>query len=102
MWRDEQSPFAGKRFRFERPLNRPQALVRRRPRIMIGGSGGRKTLRLVAKYADACNLFPTPDVKHKLDVLKEHCEREKRNYDDIERHACSTSISGSAEKTSGR
>ena len=85
MWRDDQSSFAGKRFRFERPLNRPQTLSRPRPRIMIGGSGEQKTLRLVAKYADACNLFPTPDVQHKLDVLKEHCEREKRNYDDIEK-----------------
>ena len=50
---------------------------------MIGGGGEKKTLRMVAKYADACNLFATPDVGRKLDVLKEHCEREGRNYDDI-------------------
>jgi alkanesulfonate monooxygenase SsuD/methylene tetrahydromethanopterin reductase-like flavin-dependent oxidoreductase (luciferase family) len=50
---------------------------------MIGGSGERKTLRLVAKYAQACNLFPSPDLPHKLDVLREHCEREGRDYDDI-------------------
>ena len=85
MWRDDQSPFTGKRFTFERPLNRPQALGRPRPRIMIGGSGEKKTLRLVAKYADACNLFPTPDLPRKLDVLKAHCEREKRDYDSIEK-----------------
>jgi alkanesulfonate monooxygenase SsuD/methylene tetrahydromethanopterin reductase-like flavin-dependent oxidoreductase (luciferase family) len=52
---------------------------------MIGGMGEQKTLRLVARYADACNLFPTPELAHKLDVLKRHCEREKRNYDDIEK-----------------
>ena len=52
---------------------------------MIGGMGEQKTLRLVAKYADACNLFPTPQVGHKLDVLKRHCERYKRNYDEIEK-----------------
>ena len=85
MWRDDQRPFTGKRFTFERPLNRPQALTRPHPPIMIGGSGERKTLQLVAKYADACNLFPTPDAQHKLDVLKEHCEREKRDYDSIEK-----------------
>ena len=52
---------------------------------MIGGSGERKTLRLVAKYADACNIFGTPEAEHKLDVLREHCEAEQRSYDDIEK-----------------
>ena len=47
--------------------------------------GEQKTLRLVAKYANACNLFPTPEVQRKLDVLKKHCEREKRDYDEIEK-----------------
>ena len=85
MWSDDQSPFKGKRFMFERPLNRPQVLSRPRPRIMIGGMGEQKTLRLVAKYADACNLFPTPDLSRKLDVLRAHCDRLKRDYDSIEK-----------------
>jgi F420-dependent oxidoreductase-like protein len=85
MWAGDESPFKGKRFSFERPLNSPQSITRPRPRIMIGGSGEQKTLRLVAKYADACNIFATPDVQRKLDVLKRHCEREKRNYDEIEK-----------------
>ena len=63
----------------------PQALSKPHPPILIGGSGEKKTLRFVAKYADACNLFPTPDLQHKLDVLREHCERDGRDYDSIEK-----------------
>jgi len=85
MWSGDESRLEGKSFVFDRPLNSPQSLTRPHPPIMIGGMGEQKTLRLVAKYADACNLFPTPQVAHKLDVLKRHCEREKRNYDDIEK-----------------
>ncbi|MDQ2913017.1 MAG: LLM class F420-dependent oxidoreductase [Chloroflexota bacterium] len=85
MWKGDESRLEGERFVFERPLNSPQSLTRPHPPIMIGGMGEQKTLRLVAKYASACNLFPTPEVQHKLDVLKRHCEREKRNYDDIEK-----------------
>ena len=54
---------------------------------MIGGGGERKTLRLVARYAQACNLYPTAELGHKLDVLREHCAREGRNYDEIEKTA---------------
>jgi alkanesulfonate monooxygenase SsuD/methylene tetrahydromethanopterin reductase-like flavin-dependent oxidoreductase (luciferase family) len=50
---------------------------------MIGGSGERKTLRLVARYAQACNLFPNPELPHKIEVLREHCETEGRDYDEI-------------------
>jgi F420-dependent oxidoreductase-like protein len=85
MWKGDESGLEGKKFVFDRPLNSPQSLTRPHPPIMIGGMGEQKTLRLVAKYADACNLFPAPGVQHKLDVLKKHCEREKRNYDDIEK-----------------
>jgi alkanesulfonate monooxygenase SsuD/methylene tetrahydromethanopterin reductase-like flavin-dependent oxidoreductase (luciferase family) len=52
---------------------------------MIGGSGERKTLRLVARHADACNIFARPEAAHKLEVLREHCEREGRDYDEIEK-----------------
>ncbi len=86
MWEgDSTTPYHGKHYRLERPLNSPQSLSRPHPPIMIGGMGERKTLRLVARYADACNLFPTPEVGRKLDVLKAHCEAEGRNYDEIEK-----------------
>ncbi|HET9186513.1 MAG TPA: LLM class F420-dependent oxidoreductase, partial [Acidothermaceae bacterium] len=55
------------------------------PPILIGGGGEQKTLRLVAKYAQACNLFAGADLQHKLDVLRAHCEREGRDFDDIEK-----------------
>jgi F420-dependent oxidoreductase-like protein len=85
MWSEDDSAFAGTHANLQRTLNSPQALSRPHPPILIGGSGERKTLRLVARYAQACNLFPGPDLDHKLDVLKEHCEREGRNYEDIEK-----------------
>jgi F420-dependent oxidoreductase-like protein len=85
MWSDANEPFKGTHYRLERTLNSPRSLSRPRPRIMIGGGGERKTLRLVAKYADACNLFPGPQAARKLDVLRAHCEREGRDYDQIEK-----------------
>src|SRR5215472_3592821 len=83
MWRGDESPYRGAHYDLERPINSPQALTRPHPPIMIGGGGERKTLRLVARYADACNLFPTPDLAHKLDVLRAHCAAEGRDYDEI-------------------
>src|SRR6201997_2113178 len=83
MWRGDESPYHGKHYQLERPLNSPQSLSRPHPPIMIGGGGERKTLRLVARYADACNLFPTPDLPRKLDVLRAHCDAEGRDYDEI-------------------
>jgi F420-dependent oxidoreductase-like protein len=81
MFAGDETPFEGKHYQLERPLNSPAPL--RRPPIMVGGQGEKKTLRLVAKYADACNLFPTPELPHKLDVLRGHCENEGRDYDEI-------------------
>jgi F420-dependent oxidoreductase-like protein len=83
MWRGDDSPYTGRHYQLERPLNSPQALSKPHPPILIGGGGERKTLRLVAKYADACNLFPGPDLARKLDVLRDHCEAEGRDYDEI-------------------
>jgi F420-dependent oxidoreductase-like protein len=85
MWSDDDSAFAGEHYQLGRTLNSPQSLARPHPRILIGGSGERKTLRLVARYADACNLFPGPDLPHKLDVLRAHCDREGRDFDSIEK-----------------
>ena len=73
MCSDDDGPYRGKHYTLQRTLNSPQPLRRPHPPILIGGSGKRKTLRLVAKYAQACNLFAGPDVAGKLDVLREHC-----------------------------
>jgi F420-dependent oxidoreductase-like protein len=83
MWSGEQSPYEGTHYQLDRTLNSPQALTKPHPPIMIGGGGERKTLRFVARYAQACNLFPGPDLEHKLDVLREHCDAERRVYDEI-------------------
>ncbi len=85
MWGDDDGPYYGKYYRLERTLNFPQPLTRPHPPILIGGSGERKTLRFVARYAQACNLFPGPDLARKLDVLREHCAAQGRDYDDIEK-----------------
>jgi alkanesulfonate monooxygenase len=85
MWSEDDGPYEGRHYQLARTLNSPQSLRRPHPPILIGGSGEKKALRLVAKYAQACNLFGTPEVKHKLEVLRGHCEREGRNYNDIEK-----------------
>ncbi|HKD99297.1 MAG TPA: LLM class F420-dependent oxidoreductase [Micromonosporaceae bacterium] len=83
MWSGQDSPYEGNHYRLTRPLNSPQALTKPHPPILIGGGGEKKTLRMVAQYADACNLFATPDVGRKLDILKEHCDSVGRDYDEI-------------------
>jgi alkanesulfonate monooxygenase SsuD/methylene tetrahydromethanopterin reductase-like flavin-dependent oxidoreductase (luciferase family) len=76
----------GTHLRARRLLNSPQALSRPHPPILIGGGGERKTLRLVAQYADACNVFGGPDqLRHKFGVLREHCAIVGRDYDTIEK-----------------
>jgi F420-dependent oxidoreductase-like protein len=88
MWsgaRGDERPYAGKHYSLERPLNLPQSLSRPHPPILIGGDGEQKTLRLVARYADACSLRPTPEIPRKLAILRQHCEAEGRDYDAIEK-----------------
>jgi F420-dependent oxidoreductase-like protein len=85
MWDAADGPYHGAHYDLGRTLNSPQPLTKPHPPILIGGSGERKTLRLVARYAAGCNIFPGPDLEHKLAVLREHCEREGRSYDDIEK-----------------
>jgi F420-dependent oxidoreductase-like protein len=87
MWSDSEEGFEGKHYQPKRLLNVPAAISSPRPRLLIGGGGEQKTLRLVAKYADACNLFDGGDefVTHKLSVLRAHCDREGRDYDAIEK-----------------
>jgi F420-dependent oxidoreductase-like protein len=87
MWSDDNGPFNGKHYQLAETLCVPPPISRPRPPIMIGGGGERKTLRLVARYADMCNLFgsSTDDVARKLDVLREHCAAESRDYDSIEK-----------------
>ena len=88
MWqgeRGDERPYEGKHYRIERPLNLPQSLSRPHPPILIAGGGEHKTLPLVARYADACNLRPGPEIPQKLAILRQHCEAEGRDYDAIEK-----------------
>jgi len=85
MWSDDDGPFDGKHYQLAATLCRPQPVSSPRPRILIGGGGERKTLRLVAQYADACNFFgDPPEVTHKLEVLRGHCEAVGRDPSEIE------------------
>ncbi len=89
MWQGEhgsQAAFDGKHYQATRLLNSPQSLSKPHPRVIIGGSGERKTLRLVARYADACNPYGDPDqLTHKFAVLREHCDEIGRAFSEIER-----------------
>jgi F420-dependent oxidoreductase-like protein len=103
MWSGNAEPFHGKHLHLEQPFLNPTSVQRPHPPILIGGSGERKTLRLVARYADACNLFDVPEgveiagivggldgLRHKLDVLRSHCDDVGRPYDAIEKTITST------------
>lgn len=91
MWRGDQAPWQGTHYQLPRPLNSPNTLQHPHPPILIAGSGERKTLRLVARYGDMCNLFDlsgtgfADDLKHKLDILRSHCQEADRDYGAIEK-----------------
>ena len=87
MWAGDESPYAWRHYQLERPLNYPPALSRPHPPILVGGTGEKKTLRFVAKYADGCNIFEmgVDGIRQKLDVLQSHCDNEGRPYAEIEK-----------------
>lgn len=93
MWSDGVEPYEGEHFQLDEPICSPPPISQPYPPIMIGGMGEKKTLRLVAQYADACNLFLRVGydvLEHKLDVLKQHCEDVGRPYGEIERTTLGT------------
>jgi alkanesulfonate monooxygenase len=94
--------FQGKHFQLGEMLNRPPALSQPHPRILVGGMGEKKTLRLVAQYADACNFFwfaGQETIAHKLDVLRGHCEAVGRDYAAIEKTALGTAHLAEGEQS---
>ncbi|HEX9506752.1 MAG TPA: LLM class F420-dependent oxidoreductase [Acidimicrobiia bacterium] len=85
MWSDDDGRFDGQYYQLAETLCSPKPVSAPRPRILIGGGGERKTLRLVAQYADACNIMGSPDVlAHKVDVLRRHCDAVGRDPNEIE------------------
>lgn len=93
MWSENNGAYTGRHFQLAETLCNPQPLTKPHPPILIGGGGERKTLRLVAEYADACNLFArmgVETVRSKLDILKQHCEKVGRDYSGIEKTTLST------------
>lgn len=90
MWSGDEQPYAGKHYQLARPLLVPLPLQKPHPPILIAGGGERKTLWLAARYGDACNLFVRDGIevlRHKLDILREHCETLGRPYEQIEKTA---------------
>lgn len=85
MWSDDDGPFRGRHYQLAQTLCRPQPLSRPHPPIMVAGTGERKTLRLVARYADACNMYGSVEVlTSKLEILKRHCDEAGRDFNSIE------------------
>ncbi|OOC55751.1 MULTISPECIES: LLM class F420-dependent oxidoreductase [Nocardiopsis] len=98
MWSDDEGSYQGRHYKLDRTLDSPRNLSDPHPYLMVGGSGERKTLRMVAQYADACNVFGGPGSERKLDVLRSHCEALGRDYDRIEK---TTTFSFTPDSTRG-
>jgi alkanesulfonate monooxygenase SsuD/methylene tetrahydromethanopterin reductase-like flavin-dependent oxidoreductase (luciferase family) len=93
MWSGKVAPFQGRHYQLAETLCVPAPVSRPRPKLLIGGGGEKKTLRLVARYADACNLFAflgAEGLGRKLDVLRRHCDAEKRDFASIEKTTLGT------------
>jgi F420-dependent oxidoreductase-like protein len=98
MFTEEAPSFEGHHYRIDKAVNRPRPVQPGGPPILVGGSGERKTLKLVAQYADACNLFGSVDVvRHKLAVLAGHCEAVGRDYDEITKTKLATLVIAATE-----
>ena len=94
MFGDDDGAYDGTHYRLAETINNPQVVRPGGPRLVIGGGGERKTLRLVAKYADATNLFPLAleELRHKLDILRRHCDEVGRDYDEIAKTVVGTLV----------
>jgi F420-dependent oxidoreductase-like protein len=100
MWAGDRTPYAGKHYQLAEPINCPEPLTKPHPPILVGGAGERKTLRLVAQYADACNLFAHVGdevLARQLDVLKRHCDAVGRDEREIERTVLAPIMTGSVD-----
>lgn len=105
MFSDDDGPYRGRHYQLAETLNSPQSVQRPHPPILIGGLGEKKTLRLVAQYGDACNLFQfigNDELVRKLDVLRAHCDALGRDYAEIEKTALSTADLRPGQSTSGQ
>lgn len=95
MWAGDPAPFRGQFLQLAEPISNPRPISAPRPRILIGGTGPKRTMRLVAQYADAANFFDIPDggtaLRHNLTLLAEHCANAGRDPDDIE-HTVTTAL----------
>jgi alkanesulfonate monooxygenase SsuD/methylene tetrahydromethanopterin reductase-like flavin-dependent oxidoreductase (luciferase family) len=89
MWDGDKTPFRGEYRELEHPVGSPRPVTTPRPPVLIGGTGERRTLRLVAEYGDACNLFDVPDggaaIRRQLAMLERHCADVGRPGEEIER-----------------
>lgn len=98
MWSGDETTFDGAHYQLTHPINSPQSVQRPHPPILIGGVGEKKTFRLVAKYADACNLSDKPDqgatIRRKLSILSQHCDTVGRPFDAIEKTVSTRFIEG--------
>ncbi|MFQ5820628.1 MAG: LLM class F420-dependent oxidoreductase [Candidatus Heimdallarchaeota archaeon] len=83
LWTKSKASFEGKYYKIKNAISAPKPIQKPMPPIMIGGEGEKRTLRIVAKYADYCNLFFVPNLEHKLEVLKNHCKDVGRDYEEV-------------------